>query len=65
MDAHVPLHELYRTHALDCLHEARVANDRELSDVFHRLAVWWVALAHEVEEEHSSPFISSATGTNE
>ena len=51
MDASVPKHERYRARALDCLHDAQRSEDRELKDVFHRLAVWWVVLAHEIEDD--------------
>src|ERR1700722_19697484 len=30
---------------------ARAVEDRELSDVFHRLAMWWVILSHEIEDD--------------
>jgi len=49
MDASVPQWDRYRAHALECLHEARAVEDRDVSDVFHRLAMWWVILSHEIE----------------
>jgi hypothetical protein len=51
MDASVPQRDRYRAHALECLHEARAVEDRELSEVFHRLAMWWVILSHEIEDD--------------
>src|SRR5258706_7378802 len=51
MDGSVPRRDLYRAHALECLEEARAVRDRELSSVFHRLAMWWVILR---SEEHTS-----------
>jgi hypothetical protein len=51
MDAAVPKQEAYRAHALECLHEARSVEDRAGKQVYHRLAVWWVVLAHEQEDD--------------
>jgi hypothetical protein len=51
MDASVPKLEAYRAHASECLHEARSAEDREGKQVFHRLAVWWIVLAHQEEDD--------------
>jgi hypothetical protein len=51
MDGSVPQRDLYRAHALECLEEARAVKDRELSNVFHRLAMWWVILAHQTEDD--------------
>jgi hypothetical protein len=51
MDASAPQWDRYRAHALECLREARAAEDRELSEVFHRLAMWWVILSHEIEDD--------------
>ena len=51
MDVSVPQAEEFRTHALECLREAHAAEDRETSQVFHRLAMWWVILAHEREDD--------------
>jgi hypothetical protein len=51
MDASVPPTGLYRAHASECLQEALATEDREFKEVYHRLAVWWVILAHEVEDE--------------
>jgi hypothetical protein len=36
---------------LECLREARAVKDRELSKVFHRLAAWWIVLAHQADAE--------------
>jgi hypothetical protein len=48
----VPLQrDLYRAHASDCLEEARAVKNRELCNVFHRLAMWWVILAHQTEDD--------------
>ena len=43
---------LYRQYALECLREARAVKGRELRNVFHRLAMWWTVLAHEIEGDH-------------
>ena len=59
MDASVPQWDRYRAHALECLHEARAAEDRELSEVFHRLAMWWVILSHEIEDD---PYPATSQG---
>ena len=53
MDASVRKHEEYRARASECLHDARTTEDRELKNVFHRLAVWWVVLAHEIEDDQT------------
>ena len=53
MDASVRKHEEYRARASECLHDARTTEDRELKNVFHRLAVWWVVLAHETEDDQT------------
>jgi hypothetical protein len=58
MDGSVPQRDLYRAHALECLEEARAVKDRELSNVFHRLAMWWVILAHQSEDDDRGPHIS-------
>ena len=55
MDGSVPQRDLYRAHALECLEEARAVKDRELSNVFHRLAMWWVILAHQTEDDERGP----------
>jgi hypothetical protein len=55
MDGSVPRRDLYRAHALECLEEARAVKDRELSSVFHRLAMWWVILAHQSEDDDRGP----------
>ena len=55
MDGSVPQRDLYRAHALECLEEARAVEDRELSNVFHRLAMWWVILAHQTEDDERGP----------
>jgi hypothetical protein len=41
----------YRVHVSECLRDARMTEDRELKTVFHRLAVWWIVLAHEIEND--------------
>jgi hypothetical protein len=51
MDASVPKVEAYRAHASGCLHEARSTEDHEVKQVYHRLAVWWIALAHQEEDD--------------
>ena len=51
MAASVPQWDRYRAHAVECLHEAQAIEDRALSDVFHRLAMWWVILSHEIEDD--------------
>jgi hypothetical protein len=51
MDASVPQWDRYRAHALECLYEAQAVKDRDLNEVFHRLAMWWVILSHEVEDD--------------
>ena len=53
MDASVRNQEDYRARASECLHDARTTEDRELKNVFHRLAVWWVVLAHEIEDDQT------------
>jgi hypothetical protein len=53
MDASVHKHEDYRARASECLHDARTTEDRQLKNVFHRLAVWWVVLAHEIEDDQT------------
>jgi hypothetical protein len=53
MDASVHKHEDYRARASECLHDARTTEDRELKNVFHRLAVWWIVLAHEIEDDQT------------
>ena len=58
MDGSVPERDLYRAHALECLEEARAVKDRELSNVFHRLAMLWVILAHQTEDDDRGPHIS-------
>jgi len=58
MDGSVPLRDLYRAYALDCLGEARAVRDREFSHVFHRLAMWWVILAHQSEDDDRDAHIS-------
>ena len=58
MDGSVPQRDLYRVHALECLEEARAVKDRELSSVFHRLAMWWVILAHQSEDDDRGPHTS-------
>jgi hypothetical protein len=55
MDGSVPQRDLYRAHALECLEEARAVKDRELSNVFHRLAIWWVILGHQTEDDERGP----------
>jgi len=55
MDGSVLQRDLYRAHALECLEEARTIKDRELSNVFHRLAMWWVILAHQTEDDERGP----------
>jgi hypothetical protein len=40
------------------LEEARAVKDRELSSAFHRLAMWWVILAHQSEDDDRGPHIS-------
>jgi hypothetical protein len=51
MDAAVPKLEAYRAHASECLREARSTEDREGKQVYHRLAMWWIVLAHQEEDE--------------
>src|SRR6266566_9073370 len=58
MDGSVPQRDLFRANALECVEEARAIKVRELSNVFHRLAMWWVILAHQSEDEHRDPHIS-------
>ena len=58
MDGSVPQRDLYRAYALECLEEARAVKDRQLSNVFHRLAMWWVILAHQSEDDDRGPHIS-------
>jgi hypothetical protein len=55
MDGSVPQRDLYRARALECLEEARAVKDSELSTVFHRLAMWWVILAHQTEDDERGP----------
>jgi hypothetical protein len=61
MDGSVPQRDLYRAHALECLEEARAVKDRELSNVFHRLAMWWVILAHQTEDDERGPRNATVT----
>jgi hypothetical protein len=60
MDAAVSKQEDYRAHALECLHEAQFANDRESKNVLKRLAVLWIVLAHEAER--APPTMPRTTG---
>jgi hypothetical protein len=63
MHGSVPKRDPYRAHALECLEEARAVKKRELSNVFHRLAMWWVILAHQTEDDDSGPHISGRFGS--
>jgi hypothetical protein len=58
MDGSVPKRDLYRANALECVEEARAVKVRELSNVFHRLAMWWVILAHQSEDDVRGPHMS-------
>jgi hypothetical protein len=55
MDASVFQSDQYREHALECLNEAHAAEDQEFKQVFHRLAMWWIILAHEAEGDGPYP----------
>jgi len=55
MDASVFQSDQYREHALECLDEAHAAEDQEFKQVFHRLAMWWIILAHEAEDDGPYP----------
>ena len=58
MDGSVPKRDLFRANALECLEEARAIKVRQFSNVFHRLAMWWVILAHQCEDDDRGPHIS-------
>jgi len=68
MHGSVPQRDLYRAHAyrahaLECLEEARAVKHREFSNVFHRIAMWWVILAHQTEDDDRGPHISGGFGS--
>jgi hypothetical protein len=55
MDASVFQSDQYREHALECLNDAHATEDQEFKQVFHRLAMWWIILAHEAEDDGTYP----------
>jgi hypothetical protein len=63
MHGSVPQRDLYRAHALECLEEARAVKNRELCNIFHRLAMWWVILAHQTEDDDCGLYISGGFGS--
>jgi hypothetical protein len=58
MHGPVPQRDLYRARALECLEVARAVKNRELSNVFHRIAMWWVILAHQTEDDDRGLHVS-------
>ena len=55
MDASVFQSGQYREHALECLNEAYATEHQEFKQVFHRLAMWWIILAQEAEDDGPYP----------